>query len=114
MISPKEVSDKKLRRNPGRSKVCRHAFSGCVHAILKKYYARYYALSLAELHFLLQWEEKDQDDGESLYDVLPSTSIVADDPSAVVEGQSFCIFQEENLPSCCWKRYVLFCLLLLI
>ena len=36
----------------------------------------------------MQWEEKDQEDGESLFDVFPSKSIVADDPLAVVEGQS--------------------------
>ena len=36
----------------------------------------------------MQWEEKDQDDGENLYDVLPSKAIVAYDPLAVEEGQT--------------------------
>lgn len=110
MISPKKSQRQEATVNPGRSKVRRHTFSGCVHAIPKllNFYARYYAMSLAELHFFMQWEE-DQDNGESLYDVLRSKSIVADDPLAVVEGQTVCIFQEENLPSCCcWKLYILF------
>ena len=40
----------------------------------------------------MRWEEKDQEDGESLYDVLPSKSIVADDPLAVVEEQTVSAF----------------------
>ena len=47
-----------------------------------------YVLSLAELYFLIQWEEKDQDDGESLFDVLPSKSIIVDYLLAVVKGQA--------------------------
>ena len=48
----------------------------------------------------MQWEEKDQDDGESLYDVLPSKSIVADNPLAVVEGQTVsACFKKKTYPA---------------
>ena len=47
----------------------------------------------------MQWEEKDQDDGESVYDVLPSKSIVADDPLAVMEGQTISAsFKKKTYP----------------
>ena len=48
----------------------------------------------------MQWEEKDQDDGESLYDVLPSKAIVADDPLAVEEGQTVSVsFKKKPYPA---------------
>lgn len=48
----------------------------------------------------MQWEEKDQDDGESIYDVLPSKSIIADDPLAVVEGQTVSAsFKKKTYPA---------------
>lgn len=47
----------------------------------------FHTLSTVELYFLVQWDEKDQEDGNSLYDVLPSKDIVCDDPLSVVEGQ---------------------------
>lgn len=44
------------------------------------------------------WEEKDQDNGESLYDVLPSKSIITADPLAVVEGQTVSASFKKNYP----------------
>ena len=46
----------------------------------------FHTLSAKELYFLVQWDEKDQEDGNSLYDILPSKDIVRDDPLAIVEG----------------------------
>ena len=48
----------------------------------------------------MQWEEKDQDDGESLYDVLPSKAIIADDPLVVLEGQTVSAsFKKKTYPA---------------
>lgn len=59
-----------------------------------------YVLSLAELYFLIQWEEKDQDDGESLFDVLPSKSIIVDYLLAVVKGQAVsACFKKNTYPA---------------
>ena len=53
----------------------------------------------------MQWEEKDQEDGESPCDVLPSKSIVTDDPLAVVEGQTISASFKKKISSAnCQKR----------
>ncbi len=58
------------------------------------------SFNFADLYFLVQWEEKDQDDGESLYDVLPSKAIIDDDPLAVVEGHTVCVsFKKKTYPA---------------
>ena len=53
-------------------------------------------LSAVELYFLVQWDEED---GNSVYDVLPSKDIVCDDPLAVVEGQVMsALFRKKSYP----------------
>ena len=48
---------------------------------------------------MVQWDEKDQEDGKSLYDVLPSKDIVYEDPLSIVEGQEMsAIFKKKNYP----------------
>ena len=48
---------------------------------------------------MVQWDEKDQEDGKSLYDVLPSKDIVCEDPLSIVEGQEMsAIFKKKNYP----------------
>lgn len=59
----------------------------------------FHTLSAKELYFLVQWDEKDQEDGNSLYDILPSKDIVCDDPLAIVEGQEMsALFRKKSYP----------------
>ena len=59
----------------------------------------FHTLSSVELYFLVQWDEKDQEDGNSVYDVLPSKDIVCDDPLGVVEGQEIsALFRKKSYP----------------
>ena len=49
---------------------------------------------------LVQWDEKDDDDGESLFDVLPAKAIVDVDPLVVEEGQKCsAAFQKHTYPA---------------
>lgn len=59
----------------------------------------FHTLSTVELYFLVQWDEKDQEDGNSLYDVLPSKDIVCDDPLSIVEEQEVsALFRKKSYP----------------
>ena len=59
----------------------------------------FHTLSAVELYFLVQWDEKDQGDGNSPYDVFPSKDIVCDDPLSVVEGQELsALFRKKSYP----------------
>ena len=49
---------------------------------------------------LIQWDEKDEEDGESLYDVLPAKAIVDVDPVVVEVGQKCsATFQKQTYPA---------------
>ena len=56
-------------------------------------------LSITGLYFVVQWDENNQEDGKSLYYVLPSKDIIVCEDPLSVEGQEMsAIFKKKNYP----------------